>query len=117
MKIRGIHAEAFGGQNGGKKNPDGKKRLYRYSNTWKRNEKDVITSSVESISGIKHTAIFPSWIIEELIKLLCPIGGIVLDPYIGSGTTAIAAIKEGRHYIGMDIDPLYCNLSMKRIKE
>ncbi|MYJ86316.1 MAG: site-specific DNA-methyltransferase, partial [Rhodobacteraceae bacterium] len=80
-------------------------------------KRDIINSTVESIPGIKHTAIYPVHIIKELIKLLCPKGGVVLDPYVGSGTTAIAAIEEGRHFIGIEIDPSYCNLATKRIEE
>jgi len=43
--------------------------------------------------------------------------GIVLDPYMGNGTTAVAAIARGCHYLGIDIDPVYCGLSKKRIAE
>jgi len=42
---------------------------------------------------------------EHLIKLYSPQGGIVLDPHIGSGTTAVACIRSGRKYIGIDNDP------------
>jgi len=41
--------------------------------------------------------------------------GIVLDPFIGSGTTAIAAKNLGRHYIGIDINPEYVSMSKKRL--
>ncbi|MBC6444912.1 MAG: site-specific DNA-methyltransferase [Alphaproteobacteria bacterium GM202ARS2] len=117
MKIKGIHAEAFGGQDGGRKIQMEREGFTIIRIHGKGMKKDVIESTVESIPGIKHTAVFPASVIRELIKLLCPRGGVVLDPYVGSGTTGVAAIKEGRHYIGIDIDPSYCDLSRKRIEE
>jgi DNA modification methylase len=55
----------------------------------------------------------------ELIKPCiisgCPPGGVVLDPFVGSGTTGIAALSEGRNYIGIDLNPAYCALAEERI--
>jgi len=117
MKIRGIHAEAFGGQEGGRKSQIEKNGFTIIRIHGKKMKKDVIISSVESIPGNKHSAVFPLSIIQEMVKLLSPRGGIVLDPYIGSGTTAVAAIAEECRYLGIDIDPVYCGLSKKRIAE
>ncbi len=117
MKIRGIHAEAFGGEEGGRKSQirnQGFTMIRIYGRSMK---KDVIHCAVESIPHIRHTAMFPETIIREFVKMLCPDSGIVLDPYIGSGTTAVAALKEGRNYIGMDIEPSYCELANTRIVE
>jgi DNA modification methylase len=50
-----------------------------------------------------------------LIELYTYRGDTVLDPFMGSGTTAIAAIKTGRHYIGYELEPEYCRLAEKRI--
>ena len=44
-----------------------------------------------------------------------PAGGAVLDPFMGSGTTAVAAMQEGRHYIGFEIDKAYYDIAQKRI--
>jgi DNA modification methylase len=44
-------------------------------------------------------------------------GGVVLDPFIGSGTTAVAAVSEGRHYIGFELDKDYWETAVKRVKE
>lgn len=63
-----------------------------------------------------HPATFPDKLPYDLIQCFCPPGGIVLDPFIGSGTTAIAAIKLGRKFIGMEISPEYCKLAEKRIE-
>ena len=117
MKIRGIHALPFGGQEGGRM-----KQLERqgftiiriYDNQLKR---DIIESPVETIKGIKHPAVYPERVVEELIKLLCPPNGIVLDPFVGSGTTAVVAYKLGRHYIGIDINPKYIEYAKERIKK
>jgi len=117
MKIKGIHAEAFGGQEGGRKSQmdrNGFTIIRIYGRGMKR---DVIENPVESIPMLKHCAVFPAAIIREVVKMLCPPGGVVLDPYIGSGTTALAAASEGRKYIGMDIDPEYCEMARGRVSQ
>ncbi|MCY4610509.1 MAG: site-specific DNA-methyltransferase [Gammaproteobacteria bacterium] len=117
MKIKGIHAEAFGGQEGGRKGQMDKKGFTIIRLKGEKMKRDVIESKVESLPGNVHTAIFPLEIIEEMIRLLSPNKGLVIDPYIGSGTTAVAAIIENRHYLGIDIDPDYCVSAMERISE
>ncbi len=117
MKIRGIHAEAFGGQEGGRKIQMERKGFTIIRIHGNSMKKDVMETTVESVPGLKHCAVFPLGIIREIIKLLCPPGGLVLDPYVGSGTTALAAISENRKYMGMDIDPDYCEIANKRIHD
>ena len=117
MKIKGIHAEAFGGQAGGRKGQMERKGFTIIRIKGEKMKRDVIESKVESIPGNEHTAIFPLAIIKEMIRLLSPIGGLVVDPYIGSGTTAVAAVLENRHYFGVDIDPNYCVSAKKRIRK
>lgn len=117
MKIKGIHSLPFGGQDGGRMIQLDKKgfTIIRIpGNTIKR---DVILSPVGSIKGNIHPAIYPETIISDLITLLSPKNGVVLDPYIGSGTTAIAATKNDRHYIGFEIIPEYCDLASRRIAD
>jgi len=63
----------------------------------------------------KHPAHFPDQIPLDFIPTFCPEGGIVLDPFIGSGTTAYAAKKLGRHFIGFDISTEYCDIARERI--
>jgi modification methylase len=60
-----------------------------------------------------HPAPFPVELIDRII--LSTDAEIILDPFIGSGTTAISAIKNNRKYIGIDISPDYCDTSLKRI--
>src|SRR3989338_9517271 len=64
-----------------------------------------------------HPTQKPLEIIERIIKASCPVGGIVLDPFMGTGTTAIAAINTNRNYIGFEINKNYCELIMNRIKK
>jgi DNA modification methylase len=61
-----------------------------------------------------HFATFPEEIPERCIKAGCPEGGVVLDPFIGSGTVAKVAIRLRRQYIGIDINPKYYELAEKR---
>lgn len=62
-----------------------------------------------------HPAPFPVALIERIIGSTD--AQIVLDPFMGSGTTAIAAQNLGRHYVGIEISPDYCDMARKRIKE
>lgn len=64
----------------------------------------------------EHPATFPNKIPYDFIQCFCPPKGIVLDPFVGSGTTPLAAIELERNYIGFDISKDYCDLSKKRIK-
>ena len=117
MKIKGVHAEAFGGQEGGRKSQMEKMGFTVIRIKGEKLKRDIIESKVESLPGNKHTAVFPLEIIKEMIRLLSPDDGWVIDPYIGSGTTAVAAVMENRHYLGIDIDPDYCISAIKRIRK
>ena len=64
----------------------------------------------------KHPAVFPDKIPYDLIQCFCPPNGIVLDPFMGSGSTAVAAKRLKRNYIGFDICEEYCKLAEERIK-
>jgi len=63
----------------------------------------------------QHPATFPDKLPYDLIQCFCPENGIVLDPFIGSGTTAIAALRLNRRFIGFEISDSYCKLANKRI--
>lgn len=65
----------------------------------------------------KHPAVFPDAIPSDLIQCFCPPGGIVLDPFIGSGSTAVQALKHERHFIGFDISQEYCDLCNQRLEK
>jgi DNA modification methylase len=79
--------------------------------------KSVWSFPAESATKVGHPAPFPVELPHRLIKLYTYEGDIVLDPFIGSGQTAIAALKSGRHFVGYDIDPDYVKLAEKRIRD
>lgn len=64
-----------------------------------------------------HFATFPEEIPATCIKAGCPKDGIVLDPFMGSGTTAIVARKLDRNYIGFELNPDYCRIAEKMIHQ
>ncbi|MCK4404042.1 MAG: site-specific DNA-methyltransferase [candidate division Zixibacteria bacterium] len=78
--------------------------------------KSVWTFSAEPATKIGHPAPFPVELPYRLIQLYTFEGDVVLDPFIGSGQTAIAAIKTKRHYVGYDISEEYVKLAERRIK-
>jgi DNA modification methylase len=51
------------------------------------------------------------------VRLITPPGGLVLDPFAGSGTTGIAALQEGARFLGIDLDPEYARIAIARIEE
>ncbi len=64
-----------------------------------------------------HPAKFPTLLAERLVRLLSPQGGMVLDPFMGSGTTGVAAVQTGRAFIGIERDAGYFAIAEKRIAE
>ena len=64
-----------------------------------------------------HFATFPEKLIIDCIKAGCPEDGIVLDPFIGSGTTAVVARKLNRNYVGIELNPDYVNIAKKRLSK
>jgi len=79
--------------------------------------KSVWTFAAEPATKVGHPAPFPVELPYRLIQLYTFEGEIVLDPFIGSGQTAIAAVKTHRHYVGYDINEEYTKLAERRIKE
>ena len=79
--------------------------------------KSLWNISAESARKIGHPAPFPIELPYRLIQLYTFKDEIVLDPFCGSGSTCLAAIKTERHYIGYDIDAKYIKLAEKRIRE
>ena len=65
--------------------------------------------------GNNHCTVKPVALMDYLIKLVTPPKGHVLDPFNGSGSTGMAAVKGGWDYTGIDLDPAYCEISRKRI--
>ena len=65
--------------------------------------------------GNNHPTVKPIELMKYLIKLITPPGGVVLDPFNGSGSTGCAAVELGFNYIGCELDPAYVDISLKRI--
>jgi site-specific DNA-methyltransferase (adenine-specific) len=79
--------------------------------------KSVWTFAAEPATKVGHPAPFPVELPYRLIQLYTFEGEVVLDPFIGSGQAAIAAIRTHRHYVGYDINDEYVSLAKRRIKE
>lgn len=80
-----------------------------------RNKRCVWTITTKPYKGA-HFAVFPPDLIETPIKAGCPEDGVVLDPFIGSGTTGMVAKKQGKNYVGIELNPDYIKLIEKRLE-
>jgi hypothetical protein len=78
---------------------------------------DVWEIPPERASRVGHPAPFPVELPARLIDLYTYRGDLVLDPFLGSGSTAVAAIRTGRHYVGYDLDQSYVDLAESRVAE
>ncbi len=78
--------------------------------------KSVWTLPTESAHKIGHPAPFPVELPKRLVELYTFAGEVILDPFMGSGQTALAAIQTERHYVGYEIDDKYVKLAEKRIQ-
>ena len=75
-----------------------------------RNKRAVWTVSTKPYKDA-HFATFPPDLIKPCILAGCPKDGIVYDPFMGSGTTAVVAYQNRRNYIGTELNPEYCKLN------
>jgi DNA modification methylase len=74
-----------------------------------------IWSGVTGASTRNHPAPYPVELVERLIRMFSFVGDTVLDPFLGTGTTTIAAAKTGRHSIGFEVDEHYFEMGHKRV--
>jgi DNA modification methylase len=82
----------------------------------KKNKRSVWTVTTKPYEGA-HFAVFPADLIEPCIMAGAPVGGIVLDPFMGSGTTAQVAQNLGRKYLGCELNLDYKDLQDKRLSQ
>lgn len=82
----------------------------------KRNRRDVWSVPVKPFKGA-HFATFPTDLITPCILAGCPDGGIVLDPFFGAGTTGLVAQALNRGWVGCELNPVYAEIALKRIKD
>jgi site-specific DNA-methyltransferase (adenine-specific) len=82
-----------------------------------------VNTSKKSEDGVRgdiprantHPCVKPLALMRWLVKLACPAGGVVLDPFMGSGTTGVACVQTGRRGIGVELDKGYFAIAQKRI--
>lgn len=79
-----------------------------------RNKRDVWTVNTKPYKEA-HFAVYPEELIVDCIKAGCPAKGIVLDPFMGSGTTGVVARKLDRNFIGVELNPKYIKIAEKRL--
>lgn len=85
-----------------------------YVPTPRRNKRDVWAISTGGFKGA-HFAVFPEKLVEPCILAGCPEGGMVLDPFAGSGTTGVVAKRLRRNFVGVEINPDYWKMATDRI--
>lgn len=106
---------------GGKKYTDTPETFYRtksgnaYEHRETRNKRDVWSITTKPYTDA-HFATFPLDLAETCILAGCPLNGIVLDPFFGSGTTGVAAKRLMRNYIGIEINPKYVEMATRRLE-
>ena len=87
-----------------------------YNYTGYRNKRDVWAVSTKPFKGA-HFATFPPDLIKPCVEAGCKPGGIIIDPFFGSGTVGVVAVETDRHYIGIDINGEYIALAEDRIRK
>jgi DNA modification methylase len=80
-----------------------------------RNKRSVWTVATQPYSGA-HFATFPPKLIEPCVLAGCPEGGTVLDPFSGAGTTGLVALRNGRSYVGIELNPEYAQMARERLE-
>jgi site-specific DNA-methyltransferase (adenine-specific) len=80
------------------------------------NEKSILAETPDHYTAI-HPTQKPTRLLERLMALVTKEGDLVVDPFSGSGSTAIAAYNTRRHFIGFEIDDEYYQASMERLKK
>lgn len=76
---------------------------------------EIPNVKAKHIEKTEHPCQFPTALVRRLISAFSPVGGVVVDPYIGSGTTAVSALIEGRNVIGCDLETKYLIIAQDRI--
>lgn len=121
--VRAGDTQTFGGSKGRNYRPEEGDPNYRSgSEQWgrtittgdKRNKRSVWTIPTRPFKGA-HFAVFPPDLIEPCILAGSPPGGVVLDPFFGSGTTGLVAQRHGRQWTGIELNPEYIRIAEERL--
>lgn len=78
---------------------------------------EVLEFKSNKADGINHPTVKPVALIKSLITTSSRVGNTILDPFMGSGTTGVAAVQEGRKFIGIEIDEKYFDIACRRIED
>lgn len=81
-----------------------------------RNKRTVWSIPLSKFRGA-HFAVFPESLVRTCLLASCPPNGLVLDPFLGSGTTAVVAQQLGHSYLGIDVAEEYCEIARERLKQ
>ena len=123
--VRPFDTQTFGGNKGRNYNPEKGDPNYRGGNEqWgrtitgneNRNKRSVWRITTKPYKEA-HFATYPEALCETPIKAGCPVGGIVLDPFFGAGTTGLVAKKQGRNFVGFELNPEYIKIAEKRLRQ
>ena len=90
---------------------------YFFNRSGLEGEEDIWSIPARPNNPYSHAAPFPEELVERCLTCGCPEQGTVLDPFLGSGTTAIVALRSGRSVIGIDLKSSYCAEAERRIRE
>ncbi|MDB4884558.1 MAG: site-specific DNA-methyltransferase [Gemmatimonadetes bacterium] len=82
-----------------------------------RSTGNVIRCSRQSHTSREHQTQTPIDLMARLIRVVCPVGGVVLDPFAGSGSTGVAALLEGRGFLGIEREAAYVEIARRRLAE
>jgi len=77
---------------------------------------DIPNVKAGHVEKTSHPCQFPTALVRRLVTALCPRGGTVVDPYLGSGSAAVSALLEGRNFVGSDITSRYLEIAAKRLE-
>lgn len=119
-KANGKESNRIGFENA-KFEHGGKSHIHAGQNKAKQGKarsKDYIEVGTGKVDkSLKHPAMFPGQIPEYLLKMCSLEGATILDPFMGSGTTAVAAMRNNRNFIGFEIEPEYIQIANDRIEK
>ena len=80
-----------------------------------RNERDAGLSLKDGVAHNPHVAVKPISLLDWLTRLVCPIGGLVLDPFAGTASGGCGAVLAGRRYLGIEQDDLFVRTGLLRL--
>jgi len=116
-----LHGHGLRTQSGNQRNADGSIRKKSQDgkpvNALKIPDSIIRCARETSPLYSEHPARFPVKFAREIIEPYSDFGDIILDPFMGSGTTGVACVKTGRKFIGIELDPDYFDIACKRVRE